>query len=106
MSRQSQIHKQVVRKEIDQRDITLKPIIKVLYIEVKLPSMEEPLGDSERIISALKEQWKLEKVYLKFNLLGQIQKLLRDSDWKISCVLKFDYKSESYEVIDVYSGLF
>ena len=103
---ESQIHKQVVRKEIDQRDITLKPIIKVLYIEVKLPSMEEPLGDSERIISALKEQWKLEKVYLKFNLLGQIQKLLRESDWKISCVLKFDYKSESYEVIDVYSGLF
>ena len=103
---ESQIHKQVVRKEIDQRDITLKPIIKVLYIEVKLPSMEEPLGDSERIISALKEQWKLEKVYLKFNLLGQIQKLLRESNWKISCVLKFDYKSESYEVIDVYSGLF
>ena len=103
---ESQIHKQVVRKEIDQRDITLKPIIKVLYIEVKLPSMEEPLGDSERIISALKEQWKLEKVYLKFNLLGQIQKLLRESDWKISCVLKFDYKSESYEIIDVYSGLF
>ena len=103
---ESQIHKQVVRKEIDQRDITLKPIIKVLYIEVKLPSMEEPLGDSERIIAALKEQWKLEKVYLKFNLLGQIQKLLRESDWKISCVLKFDYKSESYEVIDVYSGLF
>ena len=103
---ESQIHKQVVRKEIDQRDITLKPIIKVLYIEVKLPSMEEPLGDSERIISALKEQWKLEKVYLKFNLLGQIQKLLRESDWKISCVLKFDYRSESYEVIDVYSGLF
>ena len=103
---ESQIHKQVVRKEIDQRDITLKPIIKVLYIEVKLPSMEEPLGDSERIISALKEQWNLEKVYLKFNLLGQIQKLLRESDWKISCVLKFDYKSESYEVIDVYSGLF
>ena len=103
---ESQIHKQVVRKEIDQRDITLKPIIKVLYIEVKLPSMEEPLGDSERIISALKEQWKLEKVYLKFNLLGQIQKLLRESGWKISCVLKFDYKSESYEVIDVYSGLF
>ena len=103
---ESQIHKQVVRKEIDQREITLKPIIKVLYIEVKLPSMEEPLGDSERIISALKEQWKLEKVYLKFNLLGQIQKLLRESDWKISCVLKFDFKSESYEVIDVYSGLF
>ena len=103
---ESQIHKQVVRKEIDQRDITLKPIIKVLYIEVKLPSMEEPLGDSERIISALKEQWKLEKVYLKFNLLGQIQKLLRESDWKISCVLKFDYKSESYEVVDVYPGLF
>ena len=103
---ESQIHKQVVRKEIDQRDITLKPIIKVLYIEVKLPSMEEPLGDSERIISALKEQWKLEKVYLKFNLLGQIQKLLRESNWKISCVLKFDYKSESYEVIDVYPGLF
>ena len=103
---ESQIHKQVVRKEIDQRDITLKPIIKVLYIEVKLPSMEEPLGDSERIIAALKEQWKLEKVYLKFNLLGQIQKLLRESGWKISCVLKFDYRSESYEVIDVYSGLF
>ena len=103
---ESQIHKQVIRKEIDHRDITLKPTLSVMYVEVEEPTMDEPSGDSERILSALKEQWNLSNVNLHFNLLQKIQSQLRKSSWKVSCIVRFDYISNSYQVIDIYPGFF
>ena len=103
---ESQIHKQVVRKEIDQRDIVLKPTIKAMYVEVKRPTMDEPSGDTDRVLMALKDQWNLRKVSVKLNLMATIQKKLRESDWKITCILKFDYNFDNYEVIDIFPGLF
>ncbi len=103
---ESQIHKQVVRKEIDQRDIVLKPTIKVMYVEVTEPTMDEPTGDTERVLKALMQQWNLKKVSLKLNLMSTIQKTLREGSWKITCILKFDYRFDNYEVIDIFPGLF
>ena len=98
---ESQIHKQVVRKEIDQRDIVLKPTIKVMYVEVTEPTMDEPTGDTDRVLKALMQQWNLKRVSLKLNLMSTIQKTLREGSWKITCILKFDYRFDNYEVIDI-----
>ncbi len=103
---ESQIHKQVIRKEIDEREIVLKSTLTIRYLEVVKPSMDEPSGDSERIILALKEQWNLKKVVLRFNLLKKIQKVLRESEWKISCIIKYEHVNDSHEVIDIYPGFF
>jgi uncharacterized 2Fe-2S/4Fe-4S cluster protein (DUF4445 family) len=55
----SQVHKQVVRKRAEVRDIELDPAIRLHYVEVEEPDMHNPSGDLERLNKALREQWEL-----------------------------------------------
>ncbi|MFT4702143.1 MAG: uncharacterized 2Fe-2S/4Fe-4S cluster protein (DUF4445 family), partial [Yoonia sp.] len=50
----SQVHKQVVRKRAEARDITLNPSTRLYYVEVQQPDMHEPSGDLERLITSLR----------------------------------------------------
>ena len=45
----SQVHRQVVRKEAEARDIELYPIITLHYVEVAEPDMHDPSGDFKRL---------------------------------------------------------
>ena len=54
---ESQVHKQVVRKRADTRDIELNPITRLYYIEVEEPDMHKPSSDLERVYKALADQW-------------------------------------------------
>lgn len=57
---ESQVHKQVVRKRAEAREITMEPATKLYYVEVQEPDMHEPSGDLERLQKALKDQWDLD----------------------------------------------
>ncbi len=46
---ESQVHKQVIRKRVEARDILVNPTIKKYYIEVVEPDMHQPTGDFERL---------------------------------------------------------
>ena len=52
----SQVHKQVVRKRAEARDIELDPAIRLHYVEVAEPDMHNPTGDLERLKIALEQQ--------------------------------------------------
>ena len=54
---ESQVHRQVVRKALDDRDVTIDPVVNLYYLEVSEPDMHVPSGDFERIDEALKLQW-------------------------------------------------
>ena len=54
---ESQVHKQVVRKRAEARDIVLNPSTKLYYVEVQEPDMHDPSGDLERLRAALYEQF-------------------------------------------------
>ena len=45
----SQVHRQVVRKEAEARDIELYPLVKLHYVEVAEPDMHDPTGDLQRL---------------------------------------------------------
>ena len=53
----SQVHKQVVRKRAEVRDIVMDPAIRLHYCVVDEPDMHNPLGDFERLLKALDKQW-------------------------------------------------
>jgi len=55
----SQVHKQVVRKRAEVRDIQMDPAIRLHYVEVEEPDMHRPTGDLERLQQALRQQWGL-----------------------------------------------
>ena len=48
----SQVHKQVVRKRAEVRDIEMDPAIRLHYVEVEEPDMHKPSGDLERLLEA------------------------------------------------------
>ena len=56
---ESQVHKQVVRKRAEVREIIMDPAIRLFYIVVEEPDMHKPSGDLERLQTALEQQWAL-----------------------------------------------
>ena len=81
---ESQVHKQVVRKRAEARDIELDPAIRLHYIEVAEPDMHNPSGDLERVLAALEAQWGLTDLECDLRVLQVLQKVLRAGNWKIT----------------------
>jgi uncharacterized 2Fe-2S/4Fe-4S cluster protein (DUF4445 family) len=84
---ESQVHKQVVRKEADTRVIELDPATHLYYIEVEEPDMHKPSSDLERVYMALKDQWGVENVTCDLSIIADLQKTLRKGEWKITCAV-------------------
>jgi len=84
---ESQVHKQVVRKRAEARQITMNPSTKLFYVEVAEPDMHEPSGDLERLVLALKQQWDLDGVRTDLHILRTMQPVLRKGDWKVTCAI-------------------
>ncbi|WP_373502706.1 ASKHA domain-containing protein [Aestuariivirga sp.] len=84
---ESQVHKQVVRKEADTRAIELDPVTRLCFIEVEEPDMHKPSSDLERVYKALKDQWQIDDVSCDISIIGSLQKILRKGEWKITAAV-------------------
>jgi len=80
----SQVHKQVVRKRAEMRDITLDPVVRLYYVEVQEPDMHDPTGDLQRLEKALTEQWELPKLDTDLRVIQGLQAALRKGGWKVT----------------------
>ena len=103
---ESQVHKQVVRKDADDRPIALDPATRLFYVEVAEPDMHDPSSDMERLIRALEEQWEIEGLVGDLRLMQSLQPALRKGDWKVTCAVHFGRKRSSRRVIHVWPGFF
>ena len=77
---ESQVHRQVVRKAAQARDIRMDPVVRLCYVEVAEPDMDRPSGDQERLLAALAEQWGIRHPRLDFRLLPELQRVLRQGN--------------------------
>ncbi|MGH6906871.1 MAG: ASKHA domain-containing protein [Aestuariivirga sp.] len=84
---ESQVHKQIVRKEADTRVIELDPCTRLCFIEVEEPDMHKPSSDLERVYRALKEQWQIENLSCDLAIIADLQKVLRKGEWKITAAV-------------------
>src|SRR5262245_7076871 len=80
----SQVHRQVVRKDADTRDIKLNPVIRLHYVEVQEPDMRDPSGDLERLLNALAFEWRLTGLSCDLTVLRALQHALRQGKWKVT----------------------
>lgn len=80
----SQVHKQVVRKRAEVRDIELDPAIRLHYVVVQEPDMHNPTGDLERLLSALEDQWGLTGLEADLRILQNLQQTLRAGNWQVT----------------------
>lgn len=80
----SQVHKQVIVKQADDRKIEMDPAIRLHFVQVLEPDMYNPTGDFERLCLALKQQWGLDFMECDLRTLQALQKVLRDGKWNVT----------------------
>ena len=95
----SQVHRQVVRKDADAREIKLNPVVRLHYVEVREPDMHDPSGDLRRLFEALEREWKLTRLGCDYAVLGELQPCLRKGEWKVTVAVH-----DESQVIAIWPG--
>ena len=103
---ESQVHKQVVRKRAEARDILINPTTRLFYVEVEQPDMHKPSGDLERLIEALDKEWNLTSLEADFSILKKIQTALRKGEWKVTCAIHSDNNSNKSNIVEIWPGYY
>ncbi len=103
---ESQVHKQVIRKDATVTNVEMNPATRLFYVEVEEPDMHEPTGDLERLKAALKTQWDITNVELDFFQLNRLQKNLRKGDWKVTVAIFNDHTNVPPRIVEVWPGLY
>ena len=103
---ESQVHKQVVRKRAEARDIIMNPSTKLYYVEVQEPDMHDPTGDLERLRIALNEQWQLENVHADLHILQKMQPILRKGEWKVTCAVHLGDNENAPRIMHIWPGYY
>ena len=58
--------------------------MRTYYVEMESPTLNDPLGDYERVCSALEAQHHLQRPLVDYRVLVGLGKALRAADWKVS----------------------
>lgn len=103
---ESQVHKQVVRKRAEARQIVMDPATRLYFVEVAEPDMHEPSGDLERLERALSEQWGLGPVKGDLRTLQILQPALRKGGWKVTCAVYSGDQTGIGRILHVWPGLY
>jgi len=96
---ESQVHRQVVRKDAEHRDITLDTSVHLYFVEVREADMHEQKGDMERIADALETEWDLTCLACDLAVLPGLQTALRQENWQVTVAIR-----NSEEIVAIWPG--
>ncbi len=99
---ESQLHRQVIRKRAEARQVVMDPATRLCLVEVAPPDMRDPSGDFERLRRALTGQWGLTGVTADLRLLRRLQPALREGDWTVTCAIHSG--EEGARILDIWPG--
>lgn len=102
----SQVHKQVVRKRAEARDITMNPTTRLYYVEVQEPDMHDPSGDLQRLVAALRRDWDLPELEADLGVLKSMQPALRKGEWKVTCAVHLGNGTFAPRIMQVWPGYY
>ena len=102
---ESQVHRQVVRKEASTRPIEMDPATRLYMVQVDEPDMHVPTGDFERLARALKEQWEIPAIQADLTLLRKLQPVLRKGKWQVTVALNKSHEGDVARILEVWPGL-
>ena len=97
---ESQVHRQVVRKEIDLGDLALDPVLILRLVEVPEPTLDESIGEVRRLLNALTDQWNLDGLTVADDLVVDVQRALADRDRTVTVAVR-----DGHQVVAVWPGL-
>ena len=96
---ESQVHRQVVRKEADRRAIELDPVVRLYFVEVEEALLHDARSDLTRLREALNEQWNLTGLSCDTRVTSGLQPALREGNWSLTVAVHRDR-----EVIALWPG--
>ena len=97
---ESRMGKQVVRKAATDRPIEVKPAVKKYYVELQKATLDDTLGDWERLNNELNKKFNLSNLTIDYQVLRELQNAVREGDWKVTVSVW-----QGKEVIKVEPGL-
>jgi uncharacterized 2Fe-2S/4Fe-4S cluster protein (DUF4445 family) len=74
---ESQVYRQVVRKEADARPIEVDPVVRLYLVEVEQPDLATPSSDLTRVREALAREWGLTGLAVDASVPPALQRTLR-----------------------------
>lgn len=95
----SQVHRQVIRKDLSQTDITVNPAVRLYVVDVQQPDMHDPSGDLRRLKQALTIEWGLTGLNASLVILRDLQKNLRKGNWQVTVAVH-----DSGDILGVWPG--
>jgi uncharacterized 2Fe-2S/4Fe-4S cluster protein (DUF4445 family) len=102
----SQIHRQMVRKSADTiRDLVIDPVVRLYYVELPRPTMDDQTCDLTRLEQALASQWGLEGLAADFAFMRALSPAARSGatyggDWKVTVAVR-----NGRDLVAVWPGL-
>ena len=100
---ESQVHRQVVRKDAAAVDIPMDPATRLHLVEVAEPDMHEPSGDFERLAAALQDQWGIPRPVADLPVLAKLQPTLRKGSWQVTAAIHTP-RDGAPRLIDLWPG--
>ncbi|MCC2690903.1 MAG: putative metal-binding protein, partial [Rhizobiaceae bacterium] len=79
--------------------------VRMCYVEVDEPDMHKPLGDMDRLKAVLMKDWGYESLNVDFNLLPQVQPMLREGGWAVTAAIHKDEDTQAPRMIGLWPGL-
>ena len=81
---ESQLYRQVVRKEADAHPIEIDPVVRLHYVEVDEAELGGSTGDLRRLREALAREWNLEGLGVDPHVLASLQPAVRAGDGAVT----------------------
>ena len=97
---ESRTGKQVIRKSARDIAIKVKPAVKKYYVELKKATLEDTLGDWERLQKELGQEFGASNLTIDYKALLDLQETIRIGDWKTTVSVWMNK-----EVIDIKPGI-
>src|SRR4029079_8959753 len=74
---ESQVYRQVVRKDADARAVAVDPVVRLYTVQVEEPQLGATRSDAARVLDALGREWDLHDLQIDLHVLQNLQKALR-----------------------------
>jgi len=96
---ESRTGRQVVRKEASEKTISLNPAVRLFSVTLVPPTLNDPLGDYERLVEALAERFGLQRPEIDYPALLELPAALRQGNWTVTAAIRMER-----EILAVFPG--
>jgi uncharacterized 2Fe-2S/4Fe-4S cluster protein (DUF4445 family) len=96
---ESRMGRQVVRKEASEKTISLNPAVRLFSLTLPPPTLNNPLGDYERLVAALADRFGLQRPEIDYPALISLPGVLRKGNWTVTAAIRMER-----EILAVFPG--